>query len=87
MNDAIEKRFLELVRQARRAAAPEMDVSDAVLARISRPPAGSLRPVAALASLSAVAAAAVIVLSVRAWSGFSDPMTGLLCSIDIVVTP
>ncbi len=88
MNDAKQEWFLELVRLARRQAAPEMDVRAAVLARIARPANESLRPLAVAASLSAAAAVGLVFVAARAWSGMTDPMTGLLCSIDInVVRP
>ena len=81
-----EDLLIRLARLARQEAPPAIRVSDRVVRRIplGRPTVDV--PLAVLAGASAAAAVIVLVYAAHAWSAWQDPITGLLFSMNMVLT-
>ena len=82
------QRFEYLAERARGEQAPALDVSWQVMRaiRVSPPQFELHRPLlAAAAGLSLVAASAVLALAVENWLTWSDPLSGFISSVTLVL--
>ncbi len=84
MNDL--GRLEPLIRAARAEVAPSVDVTAAVLARLRKPAAPKIHPLAVPSLIASAVAAAVAVMAVSSWADWQDPLARLLSSLDLVLT-
>ena len=70
----------DLAVRARREAAPEVDVSRAVIARLDRPQPSPIRPPAIFALASAVAAVVTAISGISLYNAMNDPTWYLLAT-------
>jgi hypothetical protein len=74
-----------LAALARHEPAPTPDVAEAVLARLRLREETPAAPLAWFAAGSALAAAAVLVMALRAWAAWSDPLVELFHFVPTVM--
>jgi hypothetical protein len=80
-----EELFDELVRAARREPAQAIDVVGDVMRRIRAERPEPALTLAVMSVVSAAAAAIVMTFALQAWAAWQDPMTGLFCSMSMVL--
>lgn len=80
-----ERIWERLTVEARKEVPPTVDVAHATWARIREPRMTADPIMAAMAGLSALAAAVVLMYAGQAWSMLHDPLTGLLAAMDPVL--